>query len=201
MLPSLVRPRPSNTAPLRRGSFLADAADWSAPDNAEGTVSRPAQCVARRLSWSSLRGGWRSSGKAPPEPDRRDEAQWGAPRGSGETEARGPTGGERAMSKITVSIEAEGQDSFTFEWEGDPEDLQDNIDVMEILARRNGLDPEQFVKSALMQFPSTGLIPGPGGETQRMMILCAILSFVDECADELPPRCSTAWPSRTSSQQ
>jgi hypothetical protein len=90
------------------------------------------------------------------------------------------------MSKITVSIDAEGQDSLTFEWEGDPEDLQDNIDAIEILAQGNGLDPEQFVISALMQFPSTGPIPGPGGETQRMVILCAILSFVDECADELP---------------
>ena len=89
------------------------------------------------------------------------------------------------MSKITVTIDAEGQASFKFDWEGDVQELQDNIDEVERLARRNGLDLDEFARAALMQFPSTGPIPGPGGETQRMVILCAILSFVDECADEL----------------
>ena len=90
------------------------------------------------------------------------------------------------MSKITVSIEAEGQGSFKFDWEGDVQELQDNIDEIERLARRNGLDPDEFVKAALMQFPSTGPTAGPGGEPQRMVILCAILRLAEEHADKLP---------------
>jgi hypothetical protein len=93
---------------------------------------------------------------------------------------------EFQMSKITVTIDAEGQGVFKFDWQGDVEELQDNIDAIERLARRNGLDPDEFVKAALMHFPSTGPIAGPGGETQRMVILCAILRFADERGDELP---------------
>jgi hypothetical protein len=90
------------------------------------------------------------------------------------------------MSKITVTIDAEGQGSFTFDWEGDVRELQDNIDEVERLARRNGLDPDAFVKAALMRFPSTGPIMGPGGEAQRMVILCAILRLAEEHANKLP---------------
>jgi hypothetical protein len=95
-------------------------------------------------------------------------------------------GPEASMSKITVSIDAEGQGSFTFDWEGGVQELQDNIDEIERLARRNGLDPDAFVKAALMRFPSTDPITGPDGETQRMVILCAILRLAEDHADKLP---------------
>jgi hypothetical protein len=90
------------------------------------------------------------------------------------------------MSKITVSIDAEGQGSFTFDWEGGVQELQDHIDEIERLVRGHGLDPDEFVKAALLQFPSTGPIAGPNGEPQRMVILCAILRLAEEHADKLP---------------
>jgi hypothetical protein len=95
-------------------------------------------------------------------------------------------GPEASMSKITVTIDAEGQGSFKFDWEGDVQELQDNIDEIERLARRNELDLDEFARAALMQFPSTGPITGPGGETQRIVILCAILRLAEDHAGKLP---------------
>jgi hypothetical protein len=40
------------------------------------------------------------------------------------------------MSKITMTVDADGQDSFMFEWEGDPKDLQDSINDIESFAQR-----------------------------------------------------------------
>ena len=90
------------------------------------------------------------------------------------------------MSKITVTIDAEGQGSFTFDWEGDVQELQDHIDEIERLARRNELDLDEFARAALLQFPSTGPIAGPGGETQRMVILCSVLRLAEKYVDKLP---------------
>jgi hypothetical protein len=90
------------------------------------------------------------------------------------------------MSKITVTIDAEGRpDNFTFEWEGDPQALRGVVAATRDLAQRAGVRPEQFVESALMQFPSAGPISGPEGGYQRMAILCAvILHFTNEHAGE-----------------
>jgi hypothetical protein len=57
-----------------------------------------------------------------------------------------------AMSKITVSIDAERQGSFKFDWEGDVPELQDHIDEIERLARRNELDLDEFARAALLRF-------------------------------------------------
>jgi hypothetical protein len=90
------------------------------------------------------------------------------------------------MSKITVTIDAEGRpDNFAFEWEGDAEALLGVVVATRDLARREGLRPEQFVESALIQFSSVGPISGPEGGYQLVAILCAVvLHFTNEHAGE-----------------
>jgi hypothetical protein len=93
---------------------------------------------------------------------------------------------ESQMSKITVTVDAEGQDGFTFEWEGDPEDLQDSINDIESFAQRKGSDSAQLVNSALAQYLSTGPVSGPDGAAQRMAFLWAVLHSMNKHADVLP---------------
>jgi hypothetical protein len=90
------------------------------------------------------------------------------------------------MIKITVTVDAEGRpNNFTFEWEGDAQALLGVVAATRDLAQREGVRPEQFVESALMQFPSVGPISGPEGGYQLMAILCAVvLHFTNEHAGE-----------------
>jgi hypothetical protein len=93
------------------------------------------------------------------------------------------------MSKITVNVDADGQpESFTFDWTGTLQDWKGLVDAVAILAQRKGCDPEQFVKSVLREFPSTGPIPitEPDGANQRLAILFAVLASMNAHADELP---------------
>jgi hypothetical protein len=93
------------------------------------------------------------------------------------------------MSKITVIVDAEGQpDSFTFDWTASHQGFKGIVDAVSVLAQNKGCSPEQFVKSVLMEFSSTGPIPieEPGGTDQRLAILFAVLGLVNMRADELP---------------
>jgi hypothetical protein len=90
------------------------------------------------------------------------------------------------MSKITVTVDAEGRDKFTFDWEGGVQDMENIINNIESIARDGGVGPVQLVKSALAHFPSTGPLPEPEGTIQRRAILFAVLDFVNARADDLP---------------
>jgi hypothetical protein len=91
------------------------------------------------------------------------------------------------MGKITVTVDAEGQDSFTFSWEGGGvRDLKDIIDDIKDVAQPSGLDPVQFAKRASADIPSVGLLPEPVGTVQRLTILFAVLDYLNTRADELP---------------
>jgi hypothetical protein len=91
------------------------------------------------------------------------------------------------MSKIAVIVDAEGQDSFTFDWEGDVQAMQGIVDATRGLAQRSGRNPGQFVREWVTQFPSTGPLPGGDGETQRMVMLCVVVLYlVNEYNNGLP---------------
>jgi HNH endonuclease len=149
--------------------------EWCEPPKTQADVHenrRGAPCRAHSQAGGST--GWMAGGKGGRQPV------------STNTAFREGTSYEQDQITVDAEIDGKPAEEFTFDWEGDREDMQHNMKTIESMAQGAGLNPERFAKSMVLQFPSMGPLQGAGGANQRMAFLYAVLRFTDEHAADFP---------------
>ncbi len=81
--------------------------------------------------------------------------------------------------KIRVDAKVEGKAcDFTFEWEGDDDEIQNVMEFIDRVADAAKVTPEAFTHSALHHLPNTGVLEDPGQKQAQMMaILYTVLQL------------------------